>query len=179
MSRKLQLLIFAAIILLSACSSNMRFFTAEMQDVYGWTENEMKQIQFYLSDDIVLQRSLRQGESVITGGKIRIEEGRQIEEIVFEEGTPGVLLFIPKENRMAISFEGDEEYLMFGASSKLKDRYVLLASDWDQRTGTVTYHGKKYQTSSKSAFAGLLVDMSKINKVNVKRKKASGRTISR
>jgi hypothetical protein len=149
-----------------------------MQNTYEWDENDLKQIQFFLSSDIVLHRELAEGESVIEDGRITIREGRRVEEIIIPEGTPGILAFMPKINRMAIAFEdGTDKFLMFGPNPKRNGRYVLLASDWDQREGEVTYNGKKYRTPSTSAYAELLVDLDKMNQVTVKRRKAKGRTI--
>ncbi len=163
---------------LLGCGPTYRPFTEDLHRSYTWDEKDLQKVQFYLSNDIVLTRSLSKGESVIEGGKVRLEEGRRIEEVIFKEGTPGVLIFMPKEDRMAISFDrGNDKYLMFGPSPKQNGRYVLLASSWDSRKGEVTYDGKKYKTASRSALAGLLIDLKKVQRVTVSRKKAPGRTI--
>ncbi len=149
-----------------------------MPDRYNWSEEDLKKVQFYVSEDIVLRRSLSKGESVISEGKIRLEEGRQIEEIIIESGTPGVLVFIPKKDRMAISFEkGSERYLIFGSNPKMGDNYALLAKNWDRTKGKVTYNGKEYTVTSKSAFASLMIDLTKVNSTKVKRRVAKGNTI--
>lgn len=149
-----------------------------MQERYKWTENDLKHVQFYLSKDIVLRRNLSKGESVIDDGKIIIEKGTRIEEVVIPEGTPGILQFMPKANRMAVSFErGAKKFLMFGPHPKWGDRYMLLGSSWDKTQGEVSYQGRKYKTSSRSALAGLMVDLDRVNKVTVSRRKASGRKI--
>lgn len=166
------------VLALASCSPSYRPFTQDLHRSYQWSENDLKKVQFYLSEDIVLHRELSFGETAIEGGKIITENGRQVEEIVFAEGTPGVLMFMPKENRMAVSFEdGTDRFLMFGPNPKANDRYVLLASDWNRRSGLVNYNGKRYRTSSRSAFAGLLVDLDRVNKTSVQRRRAKGRTI--
>ena len=73
-------------------------------------------------------------------------DGRKVEEILIKEGTPGILIFQPKENRFAVSFDasGDDSFLMFGPNPKVGNRYVMLASDWNRKTGKVTYEGKQY-----------------------------------
>jgi len=163
---------------LMACGPTYRPFTEDLQASQKWGERELKKVQFYLSDDIVLRRQLSDGETAIEGGKIFMEEGRRIEEVVFAEDTPGILMFMPKTNRMAISFEnGKDRFLMFGPNPKANDRYVLLASDWNRARGKVNYNGKEYSTSTRSAFAGLMVDLSRIERVTVNRRKAKGRTI--
>ncbi len=170
--------LLGSIALLFSCGPTYRPFTSDLQNSYNWSEKELKHIQFYLSEDVVLRRELSKGESVIKEGRIVLEEGRRIEEIVIEEGTPGLLLFMPKENRMAVSFEeGRDRYLMFGPHPKRNGRYTLLGSSWNKRQGQVTYQGKKYRTSSQSAFASLLVDLDRVNKVSMARHKAKGRRI--
>lgn len=170
-------LILMALTMLS-CGPTYRPFTADLQHSNQWTEDELKHIQFYLSDDIVLVRELSKGESVIEGGKIRIREGKRIEEIVIPENTPGVLVFMPKEDRLAISFEsGKDKFLMFGPHPKWNGRYMLLGSSWDKHEGEVTYQGKTYRTSSQSAYAGLLVDLDKVSRVSLERRTAQGRKV--
>ena len=162
----------------TSCGPTYRPFTAELQEQNRWTEDELKHIQFYLSNDIVLRRNLSRGESVIEGGKIRIKEGQRIEEVVIKEGTPGVLVFMPKEERLAIAFEsGKDKFLMFGPHPKWNGRYMLLGSEWDKFAGKVTYQGKTYSTSSNSAYAGLLVDLEKISQVERERHTAEGRRV--
>lgn len=166
------------LLFLSSCAPTYRPFTENLHQSFRWSESDLKKVQFYLSEDIILHRELAYGETAIEGGKIITEKGRRIEEIVFEEGTPGVLVFMPKENRMAVSFEdGGDRFLMFGPNPKANDRYVLLASNWTKRSGQVSYNGKQYRTSTNSAFAGLLVDMDRVDRTEVKRRRAKGRTI--
>ncbi|MEL6989188.1 MAG: hypothetical protein AAGK97_15355 [Bacteroidota bacterium] len=171
---------FFGILLFSSCSPQLSPFTERLQDEFDWSENELQQIQFYTSKDIVLQRDFSSGESTITGGKIRVINGREVEEVVIRRGTPGVLMFTPKENRFAVSFEeGDEKYLMFGPNPKAGGKFVLLAKDWRRNTGKVSYDGRIYNTPSSSAYANLMVDLKKLRKLSVKSRKAKGRTVGR
>jgi len=167
-----------SVLFITSCGPTYKPFTSALQNDNRWSEEELKHIQFYLSNDIVLRRNLSRGESVIEGGKIRIKEGQRIEEIVIREGTPGVLVFMPKEERLAISFEnGKDKFLVFGPHPKWNGRYMLLGSEWDKYAGKVTYQGKTYSTSSKSAYAGLLVDLDKVSQVTRKRHTVAGRKV--
>lgn len=165
-------------LLFSSCS-NLSYFTQSLYDNAGWQESELKRIQFYLSDDVVLRRQLKGAMSTISSGEIKIIDGRQVEEVVIPKGTPGVLLFLPKEKRFAVSFDASskDSYLVFGPNPKRKGRYVLLASDWEGRSGTITYEGKKWRTEGSSTYASLMVDLKKINRVSVDSKRAKGRRV--
>jgi hypothetical protein len=158
----------------------LSYFTQELYERQNWKEEDLKKIQFYVSKDIRLKRQLTGGSSEIISGKIKIEDGRQIEEVVIPRGTPGAFIFSPKQDRFAISFEdgNDSRYLMFGPSPKYSDRYVLLASDWKRNSGEVSYDGKTWRVSSDEAFAALLVDLRKMNKVSVSSRTAKGRKVN-
>lgn len=163
---------------LSSCSKTLTPFSQRVYEKYNWSTDELRKIQFYLSDDIVLQRSLGKNETSIRQGKIRVVDGREVEEVIFKKGTPGVFVFSPRTNRFGISFEDDDDgYLMFGPNPKVGERYVLLAKEWKRSRGKVTYKGKTYSTNSESAYASLLVDLSKANKTRYKSKTVGGRTI--
>ena len=165
-------------ILMSSCGPTLRPFTKNMYQDYGWSERDLQNVQFYLSHDIVLKRKASGNESIIKDGKIRVVDAKKVEKIVIKRGTPGTLVFIPKKNRFAVSFDHDEsKYLMFGPSKKVNGKFVLLAQDWDRNVGTMTYNNETYYTTSSSAMAHLLVDIKAASKVRYTREQASGRVV--
>ena len=171
---------FALLTILASCGTNLRPFTQELYDEYGWTEDELRRIQFYVSRDVVLTRQLTTGSTQIVSGEIKIVDGREVEEIIIPAGTPGVFLFSPKSNRLAVSFDdgSDERFLMFGPNPNANNRFVLLASEWDRNSGKVTYEGQSYWVESSVAYASLMVDLRKIQKTKVKSHTASGRKVN-
>lgn len=176
---KLSFLAALAVLALSACSPALTPFTESLYKKNQWQESELKRIQFYLSEDVVLRREISGSKSEIISGEIKMVDGRQVEEVAIPRLTPGVLLFMPKDDRFAISFEegGRERYLIFGPSPKMDGRFVLLASEWGRRSGVVTYEGKKWRVGSQGAFASLLVDLKKANRVSVDSRRATGRRV--
>lgn len=166
------------LLLLASCTSYTPF-TERLYAEYDWTERELKRIQFYLSKDLVLRRELSGSQSRIERGEIKVVDGRRVEEIVFRKNTPGLVLFSPKPNRLAVSFEerDNDRYLMFGPNPREDGQYVLLASDWKRDYGTVTYDGRAYYVDARQAMAGLKVDLKKIEDVRVKSRRAKGRRV--
>lgn len=163
----------------SGCSPRLTPFTQKLYEDNNWTERELKRIQFYLSDNIVLRREIGSGSAEITKGKIRVVDGRRIAEVVIRKGTPGVFVFSPKENRFAVSFEtGDDRYLIFGPNPTNRERYTLLASDWERNQGTVTYDGRQWQVGSSAAYATLMVNLRRMQQVEVNKREAEGRKIN-
>ena len=169
---------------MTGCSPRLSPITQTLIQDYQFDDEALKKIQFYLSDDIILHRELRQGESTIDEGKISIRDGRRVEEIIFKEGTPGVYVFSPGNQKLAISFERSGDlFLIFGPTkSKRGDRrsqgiYHLLAKKWEGNYGVVTYGGNEYSTPSRSAYVTLLVDIDERARVERKVKEVDGRVV--
>jgi hypothetical protein len=175
----LSMILFGAfLLLLTSCSSSLKPFTQQLQDSYGWDERDLKKIQFYLSENIVLEREAGSGRSRIEDGEIRVVDGRRVERVVIRKGTPGLYVFQPRENRFAISFEaGDSKFLIFGPERELGGKYTLRAKRWEKNYGLITYGGKTYYTASENAYASLMVDLKKQKDTRVKTRTAKGRTI--
>lgn len=172
------LLLTFAFLSLASCSPNLVPFSQKMVDNYNWSEEELKRVQFYLSDDIVLYRRVTGGSTQIENGTIKIKDGKKIEEISFKKGTPGVLIFSPKEERLAVAFEdSDDKYLMFGPNPKIGNRYALLAKEWQQSIGKVSYAGEEFNITKNSGFSGLMVDIDKLTTVQKKSKIVKGREL--
>ncbi|HMQ47408.1 MAG TPA: hypothetical protein PKA00_08735 [Saprospiraceae bacterium] len=159
--------------------SNLRPFTDQLYEDNQWSLSELQKIQFYLSNDIVLTRALEGQSAEIVNGEIKVIDGRKVEQITIRKGTPGIVLFKPKDDRLAIGFEdgNDTRYLIFGPSPRANDRYVLMASEWNRNFGKVTYEGKKYQVDASSAYASILVDLKRINRSSVNSRTARGRKV--
>ncbi len=176
-----QIIAWVSLIVLTtmSCSPTLSPFTQKVYDDYHWTADDLKQIQFYISDDIVLRRRVSEGETRIQNGKIKTIDGEKIEEIIFPRGTPCVYLFSPKEQRFAISFESAEppRYLMFGPNPKFSNRYVLLGKEWDRNRGIISYEGAEWNTSSESAYACLLIDIKRATSIDRKQTVVKGQKV--
>lgn len=163
-----------------SCSPSLTPFSQDLYNKYRWSSEELKQIQFYLSDDIVLFKKMDGSEATIDEGKINIKKEKNGEKIVFKKGTPGVFVFSPKNNRFAISFHenDDTKYLMFGPNEALRGNFALLGKEWGKYQGTVTYQDKTYSVNASDALAVLLVDLRKVSRYNYKSKEEKGRKIN-
>lgn len=165
---------------LSSCSPRLSPLTENMVRENRWTEDDLRRIQFYLSEDIVMTRRLGGNASTIESGEVRIINGQKVEQVIIEKGTPGVALFSPNRDEVAVSFEAgsDRRFLVFGSSDRAGGRYVLRAKEWQRRMGTVTYEDKLYRVQGSSAYASLLVDLKRVNKTIVDARRAGGRRIN-
>ena len=170
---------FAAATLLTSCSPQLTFFDKPLYETQNWSDDDLKRIQFYLSEDLTLYRYLdEEGGTTITSGQIKMVDGRKTEQIFFPQRTPGVFLSRPKDEHFAISCEdkGSDYYLTFGPNPKYGGQYMLLATEWDRKTGKVTYAGKKFYTSS-AEIPRLLVNLKKTSYNKTEGRTAGGRTV--
>jgi hypothetical protein len=172
-------ILFIAIASALASCKNLVPFTDALRRDHNWSADQLKGVQFYVSHDIILRRELSNGTSEIIHGKIKMVDGRKVDEILIRQGTPGVLTDMPKENKMLVSFEvGDDHYLSFGVNPSKSEKFVLLASEWSNGRGKVHYAGDEYYTDPDSHGAFLLVDLKRINNSTLKAHVATGRKIN-
>jgi len=168
---------FALLVIgVSSCGPKLRPFTDRMYVNSGFSENELKRIQFYVSNDIVLQRRIDGSKARIESGKIKVIDGAQYEEVIIRRNTPGVFSFQADGEDIAVSFEGKPSvnYLIFGPSRRRNGEYVLRAAKWERDYGVITYMGTQYTTPASSAFASLMVDVRGNNRSTTRVRRASG-----
>ncbi len=89
----------------SGCGAGLVPFTHELREQNRLTDVEIKNLQFYVSHKITLRRELESGGRQVTGShKLLLTSGKSIEEVVVEDGTPGVAVDV-KGPVLSISFE--------------------------------------------------------------------------
>ncbi len=163
-------------IIVTSCQPTRMYYNDRLAQENQWRDSDLKKLQFYVSEDILLQRELRRGEAVIQGGKLKRTKGRQLEQIVIRRGTPGTFLFSTTDGNYAITFDerNNNNYLVFGPIAKVRDRYALRARKWERNFGVITYGGKEYTTSARSAQAFLLISSKGNTTTRVSRKTERG-----
>jgi hypothetical protein len=76
----------------TGCASYMPF-TQELRSEYDLADTDLENLQFYNSHTITLRRELSRDSRRITGGhKLLMIAGKQIEEVVIDARTPGVVV---------------------------------------------------------------------------------------
>jgi len=130
--------------LLTACSPSIPFTNYDIEK-YNLDEASLQKIQFFISNDITLQRgeNTNEAQEFDANGKLIVSKSATIDEILIKEGTPGVMIKRLSENRLAISFDvtDDNKYLVFGDPNN-RGRYYLMASEWKQGKGKINYGDK-------------------------------------
>lgn len=175
--KRLLVLIFP-VLFLASCKTLVPF-TNQLKQDNGWQQTELEAIQYYTSETIILNRHVKNDETSIVSGKIKTIDGRQVEEIIIKEGTPGIVTAFPDSERIAVSFEiSDDYYLTFGIDQNRGGRYYLRLKDYKKNEyAKVTYIGQTYSLSPQSLNAFLEIDMKKIKKEQKSLRVAKGRTL--
>ncbi len=165
-------------ILTMSCSPRLTPLSDEVIKDYKLGPAELQKIQFYTSQDIVLSRRAETGDLSIRSGKIKVIDGEKVEQVVIPARTPGVFVTSPKNDRIAVSFEKDNQhFLVFGPNPRKGNQYTLLGKEWKRKGGKITYGASTWWTPVESSFTTLMVDMSKARKVKVKSHRVKGRTL--
>jgi hypothetical protein len=169
-------IILTTLFLLGSCANYVPL-TSTLIAKNNWSKDQMKQIQYYTSSDIKLQRISSNSGSDIKGGVITEESNKSVDEVIIKQNTKGVAVSFPNDN-IGVSFEKDDNhFLTFGANPDRNGYFVMMASEWKDRIGKVTYNGEKYYSSPESKDVILLVNMKKVRKLKVSQRSAEGREI--
>ncbi len=166
------------LITLASCTPQLVPYTSSIQRQSGLSVNDLNKVQFYNSDRIVLFREVGKSTSEVVSGDIKIVNGKQIEEIVINPMTPGVMVNAAGDQRFGISFEdGADRYLVFGLDPKKAGRYTIYGKNWQNHQATIDYDGKEYRLSPQSSETILLVNLKKLSGTKVSSRTAKGRSI--
>ncbi len=154
--------ILAAFFLLAGCTTYRVAFTREIREQYLLESEDLKKLQYYLSDDITLQREFVRGDAEVSKGhKLVTKETGLVEEVIVRARTPGVATEVG-DTYIAISFEPGKS-LYFGSPPADRDperKYKLLANRWTDAYGEVPYDGRTFYAvgRSRAAYLEVLVD---------------------
>ncbi len=170
-------LIFVSTIF-SSCK-NLVPYTDAVKKKYNLDEAKLKKVQFYVSHDIVLHQELSNGvQSTVSKGKIKTINGHKVDEVIIPVVTKGVLVEMPTDKKLLVSYESsDDYYLSFGEDLARDGKFVLLASNWKNESGEVHYNGQIYYTTPDSRYAYLLIDVRHLDDSEHHQRKAKGRKV--
>jgi hypothetical protein len=196
----------ATLSLATGCASYVPV-TQELRNEHRLTANDLSNLQFYNSDTITLRRELARGDRQVTGThKLRVIAGKQIEEVVIDKHTPGVVVGV-SEGVLRVSFE-EGTFLEFGVGGPEPISEPLAAPaafaeppdpfPGDQRRdprelrpflggsgnywlltdgGTVTFQGKRYDAVGSTSRAHLVISTESLDEVEEEKTVLRGRKL--
>src|SRR6185312_631902 len=89
------ILCFTSLTLLFSCSSSRKMsnyvpFTRDLRQKLEKENIDLKQVQFYVDQKLILARNLGDQKVVVNSGVVRLENGKFINEVIIPTLTPGV-----------------------------------------------------------------------------------------
>jgi hypothetical protein len=188
MRRILALIVaFASLTSLFSCGgsnklSNYTPFTRDLKQKLDVQNVDLKEVQFYLDQKLVLNRNLGSQDISVKSGVVKMSNGKYINEVVIPSLTPGICMGT-ESDRILVSFEKGNSYLAFGlGSGYTANDYVLYGTEWKLGTALVTYDTEKFRarcgTCSDVASATLVIRKKELEKLKRKKRTAKGRTVS-
>jgi hypothetical protein len=165
--------------IITACSSSKTYFTSGIRARIENSHQDLEKIQFYADRDIVLRRDMQTGETKVTSGKVKMENGHYVNIITLKKNTPGVCTVV-KNNVVGISFEqGDNKLLNFGKTkfAKPDDPYRVLANEWINDYGVVSYEGKQYHIQPSGTEASIMIKTKLLKKSKIEEREMAGRKV--
>lgn len=173
-------------VVLSSCSTSRLYLTVDTRKQIEKAEIALTQVQFFNSEEIVLIRQLSKEDIGVDKGRIRIENGRQVEEVIIPRNTPGVCELFD-EKTLKVSFEtGDGKQIPFlverrNGTVTEDSHFKIGAKEWvttsrGNKVGKVDYDGKVY-TLIRGLNSRLLIEKSTLNNVERDTRVAKGRKL--
>lgn len=164
-------------VLLFSCGSKIPF-TNQVKDEFGLdAETQMKKVQFYISQTIILQRVKQSGtQGTAQNGVLITNKNKEENRITIQAQTPAVFEGFGKNGEMIIRFEvGQGRFLTFNVRQEGATSKFYLAAAWDMnRGGELTYGNEKYTIQSSAGNAYLMVMLKKLQKTKRKDRVVKG-----
>ena len=170
----------------SSCSTNRMLLTVDTRQQIEKAGVDLSQVQFYNSEEIILARQLSKEEVKVAEGKVRIENGKRIEEIIIPANTPGICE-LKDEKTLKVSFDAGEGRTIPFLVERRGDMVVsgsyfkIGAKQWvsttrGRKVGKLDYEGKVYNLV-RGSDSRLMIDKAVLNKVKRDTHVAKGRKL--
>src|SRR5579863_1873872 len=156
-------------------------FTRELKQRLERDNIDLRQVQFYVDQKVVMSRYVDNEKVQVTSGVVKFDNGKYVNEVVVPSFTPGVCEQVIND-RLLISFEKGNNDLAFGLGNGYSsDYYVLYGNDWKNGSAVISFDNNKFRahcaTSQDLAMARLVVKKSEIDRMERKTRVVQGRTV--
>jgi len=171
--------LLCASLAVSGCAPQRVAFTQGIRTQYDLGSEQLKDLQYFVSGDITLQREFHSEEGGVSGNhKLVTKEGGLVEQVIIPAGTPGIATEVG-DTSLAVSFEPGAS-LSFGSPPADRDperKYKLSARRWTDYYGEIVYEGKVFYAVDGSGQAYLEVGLESLDAVQKKKKVLPGMTL--
>jgi len=135
-------------------------FSTKIIKMHNLSPLEICDLQFYISNDIELQKTIPAHTSTIDNGTLVVSKQDKIKKILIKKDTPCIA--IKAEGDIIVVKFNDTFELTFMHSKGKKDLFFLSANKWEKGIGSLMVGDKLYQAVGDSGKTYL-----KINQIDV------------
>lgn len=169
--KKIIIMLIFACTLLAVSKSNKTALTGKIINEYGLTEGDIKKIQFYILDDIVLTKEAKT-QKLNKGKKFKKINTVSVDEIFIEQNTPCVVTKFSTDS-LWVSFDKNRTFIF----TKPSKNGTFSLAGIKTEVGYNVFFNKKIYSMKPYTFVALYFDFSVEKIVNKKRTQIKGRTL--
>lgn len=155
-------------------------FTRELYNRLRAANQDIRKLQFFVDQTIILSRGTSQDKLYIDQGKLVNQSGMNENKIELPALTPGVVELIEPDG-MRVSFESANNNIKFINNKYSPEFFIFSGNNWENGTAEIDYKGTTYRAScatcSSVAEAKLVVRQKDIMAGDTKSYIIGGRTI--
>lgn len=141
---------------------------------------DIRKVQFFVDQKLVLRRSMGTQKNDIRSGVILFENGQYINEVIIPRNTPGVCVGL-NGDKLMLSFEVQNNIVEFGPGGTNDGYFTLYARNWTGGVADITYDNKTYRVQCATCYnAGdvkLVVRKSEADKLQRTQRVVEGRRV--
>ena len=156
-------------------------FTRELYNRLRNNNQDIRKLQFFVDQTIILSRGLSQDKLYIDQAKVVNQYGVNENKIELPALTPGIVEAIEPDG-LRVSFESPNNNFKFINNKYSPEFFAFSGTNWDNGTAEVAYNGTTYKAScgtcSSVADAKLVVRQKDVMAGETKVKTLGGRTIN-
>ncbi len=164
--------------LLFGCATKVPF-THELRSEYNLAPDDLRRLQYYLSDTVVLQREVGNDEIVTVNRRVKIRRESSVEQVVIRRRTPGVAVGSGTHS-LDVSFEHGNQ-IKFGIDNDAKVRrggvYQMMLPTTKDGQENVIYGGATYSNTNYSSDVYILVVLQELEKFRKISRRVKGRRL--
>ncbi len=174
-----KILLIISVLSLASCQKNV-YLTGSLMHQLQENELDLTRIQYYNDNPLYLEREVPSSDANIKSGKVIFKNGRYINRISLEKGTPGKL---QKEDagHLLLSFENSKEdnTLHFGpvAGEKGEFFYQLVDAQGSPAFSRLDFEGNKYLVIYKKPRVRIMLSKSVLNNLKIKVRRMKGNKV--
>jgi hypothetical protein len=167
--------LFSLGLILFSCGTKVPV-TNQLKEEYDLNEKNMKIVQFYTSQTIILQRSKTSGSQGAEDGKLVTSKNSDLDRIIIPSNTKCVFDSYGSNGEVFIRFEvGVGKTLKFAVrQGQSSGKYYLVANWKPDLGGEISYGNEMYFATQESGSAYLMVVLKKLNKTRKKDRVVKG-----